>query len=85
MLLSPDQCRAARALIKWPRKKLSKAAGITERTITDFEREAKDIDSGIRIPRKSTLLAIKASLESAGVEFIPENGGGPGVRLRETK
>jgi hypothetical protein len=27
--------------------------------------------------------ALRASLESAGVEFIDENGGGPGVRLRK--
>ena len=28
-------------------------------------------------------LAIRRALESAGVEFIDENGGGPGVRLRK--
>jgi transcriptional regulator with XRE-family HTH domain len=32
-----------------------------------------------------TLDAIRATLEEAGVEFIPENGGGPGVRLRKGK
>ena len=26
---------------------------------------------------------IRAALEAAGVEFIPENGGGAGVRLRK--
>jgi hypothetical protein len=29
-------------------------------------------------------LAVRRALESAGVEFIDENGGGPGVRLRKT-
>lgn len=85
MLLTSDQCRAARAIIKWSRKKLSKAAGVTERTITDFEREAKGSDGDIRVPRKSTLLAIEASLDKAGVEFLPGNGSGPGVRLKEPK
>ena len=33
--------------------------------------------------RDRTLAAIRAALESAGVEFIPENGGGAGVRLRK--
>jgi hypothetical protein len=28
-------------------------------------------------------LAIRRALEAAGVEFIDENGGGPGVRLRK--
>jgi transcriptional regulator with XRE-family HTH domain len=31
-----------------------------------------------------TIAAIRTALESAGVEFIPENGGGPGVRLKKT-
>ena len=29
------------------------------------------------------LHALRAALEAAGVDFIPANGGGPGVRLRE--
>jgi hypothetical protein len=29
------------------------------------------------------LAALRKALESAGVEFIDENGGGPGVRLRK--
>jgi hypothetical protein len=28
-------------------------------------------------------LTIRRALEAAGVEFIDENGGGPGVRLRK--
>ena len=36
-------------------------------------------------PRRGTLSAIRAALEAAGVEFIPENGGGAGVRLRKTE
>jgi hypothetical protein len=31
----------------------------------------------------STVAALRKALESAGVEFIDENGGGPGVRLRK--
>jgi len=31
----------------------------------------------------STVAALRKALEAAGVEFIDENGGGPGVRLRE--
>ncbi len=34
-------------------------------------------------PQRRTLVAIRAALEAAGVEFIPENGGGAGVRLRK--
>lgn len=83
MLITPDQSRAARALVQLSRAGLAEAAGVTERTITDFERRARD-GSGkeVRAPRKSTLLALQAALETAGVEFIDQNGGGPGVRLK---
>jgi len=46
------------------------------RTIVDFERSARE-------PREVTKGALQRALESAGVEFIAENGGGPGVRLRK--
>jgi hypothetical protein len=36
-------------------------------------------------PRSDTVDAIKAALTKAGVEFIPENGGGAGVRLMKKK
>ena len=45
-------------------------------TIRNFELEKST-------PQRSTLAAIQRALESAGVVFIPENGGGPGVRLRD--
>lgn len=58
------------------REDLSKAASVAQATISDFE-------TGRRQPHPRTLAAIRAALELAGVEFIPENGGGPGVRLRK--
>jgi transcriptional regulator with XRE-family HTH domain len=42
-----------------------------------------NLESGASDPKASTLRAIQAALESAGVEFIAENGGGAGVRLRK--
>ena len=85
MLITPDQCRAARALIRWSRKDLAEAAGVTERTVTDFERWAEDGQGNVREPRKSTLLAIRAALKDAGVVFVDPNGAGTsdGVRLRQ--
>lgn len=74
--IHPGQLRAARALIGWKRDELANKAGTTERTIARIE----DGDSS---PRARTAAAIRAALEAAGVEFIPENGGGPGVRLRK--
>lgn len=62
-------------MVDMTRRELASAASITPRTITDFE-------IGARQPRASTLRLIQIALEEAGIEFIPGNGGGPGVRLR---
>jgi hypothetical protein len=43
----------------------------------------RQLEAGAHEPSRATLDVIKRALESAGVEFIDENGGGPGVRLRK--
>lgn len=55
---------------------LAKAAKLSQSTVIDFERER-------RVVSKGAIAAIRAALEAAGVEFIEENGGGAGVRLRK--
>lgn len=75
MPLTPPQSRAARGLLDWSQTRLAEASNLSESTIRDFEK-------GRRIPTVNNLAAVKKALEQAGVEFIPENGGGPGVRLR---
>jgi transcriptional regulator with XRE-family HTH domain len=75
MTITPEQCRAARALLNWSQPTLGEAAGIARETVANFER-------GARVPHPKNLAAIRAALEAAGVEFIAENGGGPGLRLR---
>lgn len=75
-MLTAAQCRAARALVEMPREKLAEEAGVAVRTISDFE-------AGRREPIRATQASMRAALEAAGVEFIPENGGGAGVRLRK--
>ena len=74
--MTPAQCRAARALLAIEQGEVADAAGIARATLIDFEK-------GQRHPRPTTVAAIRASLEVAGVEFIAENGGGAGVRLRK--
>ena len=75
-MITPSQCRAARALIQLSQARLAEAASISKQTLVDFER-------GARQPYDRTLADIVKALEAAGVEFIPENGGGAGVRLRK--
>jgi DNA-binding XRE family transcriptional regulator len=75
-MITPAQCRAARALIDWTQQDLAKAAGVGKVTVRQFE-------MGNAEPRQATLTVMKMALEDAGVEFIKENGGGPGVRLKK--
>ncbi len=64
----------ARAALKLGVRDVAKAAGVSPATVTRVEADQP--------ANASTLAAIRAALEAAGVEFIAENGGGPGVRLR---
>jgi len=74
-MLTPAQSRAARALLNWSQPQLAEASGTSVSTIRDFE-------TGKRTPIANNLAAIRQALEAAGVQFIAENGGGAGVRLR---
>ena len=75
-MLTPAQCRAARGLISWSQQDLARAARIGIVTVHQLE-------VGVSQPRRATLDVIRRAFESAGIEFIDENGGGPGVRLRK--
>jgi ribosome-binding protein aMBF1 (putative translation factor) len=76
--LSGAQIRAARALLHWSAVDLAREASLGVNTI----RRAEVADLGTSLTAANEL-AIRRALESAGVEFINENGGGPGVRLRK--
>ena len=65
----------ARAAVGWGIRDLAQEADIAVSTVSRFE-------AGENI-NVSSLMAMASALETAGVEFIPENGGGPGVRLRK--
>lgn len=68
------QCKMARIAVSWGVRELAAAASVATDTIARLERgdELK--------PR--TLAAVRETLEKAGIEFIPANGGGVGVRLK---
>lgn len=73
-MISPAQCRMARAALDWNAQQLADAARVGVATVNRFERSQ-------RASSEATIEAIRSALEAAGVEFIPENGGGAGVRL----
>ena len=71
--LSSAQIRAARALLRWSADNLARQSSVGVTTIRRAEL-AEDETS----MTKANDLAIRRALENAGVEFIDENGGGPG-------
>jgi DNA-binding XRE family transcriptional regulator len=75
-VITPSQCRAARGLLEWSQQDLATTAGVSQVTVHQLE-------AGSTQPRRATLDVIRRAFENAGVEFIDENGGGPGVRLRK--
>jgi hypothetical protein len=75
MVLIPEQVRVGRGLVNWSARQLAEAARLGLSTIQRFE--------GGGTVTAANLEAIRAALEAAGVEFIPENGGGAGVRLKK--
>jgi DNA-binding XRE family transcriptional regulator len=76
--VSIRQIKAARALLAWSQDQLASAADVSIPTVKRLE--ARDGPLG---GRNETGTKIRLALERAGVEFISENGGGPGVRLRK--
>jgi len=76
--VSIRQIKAARALLSWSQEQLAEAALVSIPTIKRLE--ANDGPLG---GRSQTGERIRSALQSAGVEFIDDNGGGPGVRLRK--
>ena len=76
MPVTSAQVRMARAALNWSVRDLAEAAQIHRNTVTNIE-------TGRYAGDAATLAAIVGALKRAGVEFIDENGGGPGVRLRK--
>ena len=76
--VSIRQLKAARTLVGWSQVQLAAAAGVSLPTIKRLEAA-----EGILGGRKTTAQKIGSALEKAGIEFIDENGGGAGVRLRK--
>ena len=72
--MTPEQLRMARAALKIGVRELAEMADVTPNTISRIENGGDAM--------ASTLKKLRQALEARGVAFIPENGGGPGVRLK---
>jgi transcriptional regulator with XRE-family HTH domain len=70
-MITPEQCRGARAMLGWSREELAGRSKVANATLADFE-------AGKRSPYNRTLVDVQRALEEGGVDFLPDNG----VRLR---
>jgi transcriptional regulator with XRE-family HTH domain len=74
--ITGSRLRAARALVRWSQDDLAQRSQVAVATITDAEAE----DEPISVTAAETR-ALRVALEKAGVEFIPEDIAGVGVRF----
>lgn len=74
MMLTADQCRAARGLLKWTQGDLARRSYVSTVTIRKFE-------TGQTAPTPATLFVIRQALEGGGVRLVDaDQDGGSGVR-----
>lgn len=78
-MMTLEQMRAARGLLGWSQAELAEQSGVSLPTIKRMESVGPGRSSG------NTVQAVEDSMVAAGVQFIPENGGGAGVRLAKPK
>ena len=76
--LTSGQLRAARAFLRWRAEDLARESAVGVATIRRAELAENETSM-----TAANDMAVRRTLEIAGVEFIDENGGGPGVRLRK--
>ncbi|MGN8119751.1 helix-turn-helix domain-containing protein [Labrys sp. 22185] len=74
--MNSTQCKMARAALGWGVRELAARANVSTQTVVRFER-------GEQL-KSQTVGNLQSVMENAGIEFIPENGGGVGVRLKKT-
>jgi transcriptional regulator with XRE-family HTH domain len=75
ILILPETCRAARALLNISQAELANIANLSKQTLVDYER-------GARTPYPNNLLAVQSAVEKLGVVFlVADDNSGPGVRL----
>ncbi len=73
-LITPIQIKMAKVALSWSNIELSEKTGLHRNTINKAQNGTA---------KTATLTLLKLTFEAAGIEFIPENGGGVGVRLKK--
>lgn len=76
-MISPKQIKAARLFLGWEQRDLAAKSGLSLPTIQRMEKLGMERSQAGNVER------VQRALEDGGVQFIPENGGGAGVRLKD--
>ena len=76
-MLTGEQLRAARAMLRWDQSKLATESDVSLPTIKRLEKMSGEVSGNVR-----TINAVQSAFESAGVEFLEPDNGGPGVRVK---
>lgn len=79
-MIRAEQIRAARALLRWSQADMAERSGVSVPTIKRLEAMDGELSG-----HTATIQSLTTCIEAAGVEFIPENGGGAGVRMAKRK
>ncbi len=72
-----SQLLGARGLLRWVQADLAEATGLALSTIRRMESNDGPVQG-----HSGNVWKVQHAIEDAGIEFIDENGGGPGVRLK---
>ena len=77
-MITAEQIRGARAMLRWSAKKLAEVSGISIPTIQRMEAA-----TGVPTSISKNLETIERTLRAAGIIFIDDGSAGPGIRLKE--
>lgn len=67
VMMTPEQCRAARGWLDWTQNDLALKAGVGLSTVKDFEKGGRKIGA--------TAAAIRRAIESAGIHLLEDQAG----------
>jgi transcriptional regulator with XRE-family HTH domain len=76
-MVSSSQIKAARAMLGWSAIELANRSGVGSASIKRYE-----VQDGVPVANTKNLLAIRNTLEDAGIEFTGDPLVNPGVTLR---
>jgi len=76
--MTPELCRAARAVLNWTQGDLARASRISAPTISNYE-------AGNDTTTRGNQALLQMTFQAAGIEFLGEGGELPGLRVTKVE